>query len=150
MHLLQSTLLFALYYASSSTSDAFIGCRHSRSLHNSFSSGANAPLTQRKMLFIAAVPPPSSPPPQAPPAIEVSQPAKVLETLHKPNSIILDVRADQEIIDNGHIQTTVSKSGNNHQWLHSTCSPDGCPLLAVAAEDLLPDKAGATTYSSAF
>lgn len=78
--------------------------------------------------------PSGTPPPAAPAAIvQIATPAKVLEEFHRPRSIILDVRRDEEIVTSGFIRT-------NHDWMHSTCSKDDCPELNVAAENMIHDK----------
>lgn len=92
-------------------------------------------------LYMLAVPMPPLPPTMPSPRVEISQPSKVLEAFHKPNSVILDVRTIDEIALNGYIRTaSAGAKSNKHPWLQVSCSTDDCPLLNVAAEDLIQDK----------
>lgn len=60
----------------------------------------------------------------------------VLELFHKSkHTVILDVRSDEEILNSGFIKTN-----SNNPWLQVSCTPMDCPLLNVAAKNMIPDK----------
>jgi M6 family metalloprotease-like protein len=62
--------------------------------------------------------------------------AEVLQVFRKYNSVILDVRAVEEIERDGFIRT------NKNPWVNAPCSLVECPLLSIAAENLIHDKRG--------
>ena len=82
----------------------------------------------------------SSPPPNRATrlfsSVDIADPGTVLELFQKSkHTVILDVRSDEEIVNQGFIQTTP-----NNPWLQVSCTPADCPLLTVAAENMIPDK----------
>jgi len=68
-------------------------------------------------------------------SMDIADPKDVLDLLQKPNAIILDVRSDEEIINDGFLQTS-----DQIPWLQVACTPEDCPLLNVAAQNMIPDK----------
>ena len=69
-------------------------------------------------------------------SVDIADPGTVLELFQKSkHTVILDVRSDEEIVNQGFIQTTP-----NNPWLQVSCTPADCPLLTVAAENMIPDK----------
>ena len=69
-------------------------------------------------------------------SVDIADSDAVLELFNKSkNTVILDVRSDEEILNSGFIQTTA-----NNPWLQVSCTKEDCPLLNVAAENMIPDK----------
>ena len=61
---------------------------------------------------------------------------QVQNALKDPKAVLLDVRSDTEIVNNGHVCV------QDRAWVHAPGSPFDCPLLTVAAESLMPNKNG--------
>lgn len=70
----------------------------------------------------------------AAPGVVLDSPDDIQNALKNPNAVVLDVRGIDEIQANGYLRNT------GRQWLHTPCSLTECPLLDVAAEDLIRDK----------
>jgi len=51
-----------------------------------------------------------------------------------PTAVWVDVRSEAEIVLHGRYVETDKK------WVHATCTDDACPLLYLAAENLIKDK----------
>ena len=68
-------------------------------------------------------------------SLDIGAPDDVLNLFQKPNAVILDVRSDEEILNDGFIKTSAK-----NPWLQVSCTPADCPLLNVAAENMIPDK----------
>lgn len=67
--------------------------------------------------------------------VDVDSPDDVLNVFQKPNAVILDVRSKEEIVRDGFIRTSAQTP-----WFQVSCTPKDCPLLDVAAENMIPDK----------
>jgi rhodanese-related sulfurtransferase len=63
----------------------------------------------------------------------IAAPQDVEDALADPKATILDVRGVDEILESGYLKT-------GHKLVHAQCTVDACPLLSLAAEDLIPDK----------
>jgi hypothetical protein len=59
---------------------------------------------------------------------------EVLEALKDPNTILLDVRSEEEIAEFG--------KAEGFNWRHSKCTPLACQTLSSIPESILPDKDG--------
>lgn len=67
----------------------------------------------------------------------------IQQALKDPNAVVLDVRKEDEIVVDGHFDTTA-------KWTHTSCTPTACPLLEKAPELLLPNKNGKKRDLSVF
>jgi hypothetical protein len=111
--------------------------------HHHFSTAGNTPdspvgwnLPMQKDSSSSELPSTSPPPP--PVMLPFATPGQVKQTLAAyPNSVLLDVRTEDEIVQLGHLHVP------GHRWIHTSCTPMACPLLSSTAGDaLLPDKQG--------
>lgn len=68
--------------------------------------------------------------------LKLANPEQVEKALQNPNTVFLDARTDNEIIQDGFISIM------GHRWVHASCTKDDCPLLIKTAESQLPDKSG--------
>jgi hypothetical protein len=67
--------------------------------------------------------------------IHIDEQEQILKVAKTPNAVILDVRSEDEIIQDGALDTQ-----GKVQWYQVNCSPMDCPLLNVAATNMIPDK----------
>lgn len=72
--------------------------------------------------------------PEAP--SDIASPESVVALLRqRPDTIMLDARRDDEIVQNGFVQIP------GRAWTHSSCTlEEGCPLLQLTASSAIPDK----------
>jgi len=65
----------------------------------------------------------------------IASPDEVKEYAKDPSAVWLDVRSEEEILNPklGFVST-------DKQWMHATCNDSDCPLLNVAAENMIKDK----------
>jgi len=73
----------------------------------------------------------------AAPGVELSPSDDIKRAIDnsKGRTTVLDVRGVDEIVANGYFQPP-----KGVRWIHAQCTLEGCPLLEVAAEALIPDK----------
>jgi hypothetical protein len=58
------------------------------------------------------------------------------QTLQVENTVLLDVRNEQEIEASGKFER------QGRKWVQAPCTPDSCELLSKSLNELLPNKKG--------
>lgn len=66
----------------------------------------------------------------------LANPEELKQAMLVENSVLLDVRSDEEIEQSGRFE----KEG--HKWVQSPCTRTECAMLSKSYEELFPDKKG--------